>query len=109
MFMQALLWFENRDHFWLIIGFVGQGLFASRFIVQWFRSEMEGRSVVPAVFWYLSLGGGIISFVYAIEISSWPFMISQGSGLLVYIRNIWLIYKERQALRAAAASGNQPA
>ncbi|HEY1630371.1 MAG TPA: lipid-A-disaccharide synthase N-terminal domain-containing protein [Rhizomicrobium sp.] len=106
MFMHALTWFDNTDHVWLIIGFVGQGLFASRFIVQWFKSEMEGRSVVPVMFWYFSLGGGIISFAYAIEISSWPFMISQGTGLFVYVRNIWLIQKERQALRAAAA-GNQ--
>ena len=108
MFTLALTWIRNYDHLWLVIGFIGQGLFASRFIVQWFRSEMEGRSVVPAVFWYLSLGGGIISFAYAIAITSWPFMISQGTGLLVYVRNIWLIYKEREALKAAAAAGNQP-
>lgn len=106
MFMHALTWFENHDHMWLIIGFIGQGLFASRFIVQWFKSEMEGRSVVPVMFWYFSIGGGIISLAYAIEISSWPFIISQGTGLIVYLRNMMLIYKERAALKAA---GNQPA
>ncbi len=106
MFMHALLWFENHDHVWLIIGFIGQGLFASRFIVQWFKSEMEWRSVIPVMFWYFSIGGGIISLAYAIEISSWPFIISQGTGLIVYLRNMVLIYRERAALRAA---GNQPA
>jgi lipid-A-disaccharide synthase-like uncharacterized protein len=106
MFMHALTWFENHDHVWLIIGFIGQGLFASRFIVQWFKSEMEGRSVIPVMFWYFSIGGGIISLAYAIEISSWPFIISQGTGLIVYLRNMVLIYRERAALRAA---GNQAA
>jgi lipid-A-disaccharide synthase-like uncharacterized protein len=96
-------WF-TRDHVWLIIGFVGQGLFASRFIVQWFKSEMEGRSVIPLAFWYCSIGGGIVSLAYAIEISSWPFIISQGTGLIVYVRNLALIFREREALKAAAGN-----
>lgn len=102
MFTLALTWIENRDHVWLIIGFVGQALFASRFIIQWFRSEVEGRSVIPIAFWYCSIGGGIVSFAYAVEINSWPFIISQGTGLIVYVRNLWLIFKERAALRRAA-------
>ncbi|MGH6876063.1 MAG: lipid-A-disaccharide synthase N-terminal domain-containing protein, partial [Rhizomicrobium sp.] len=32
------------ERVWLTIGFAGQALFASRFIIQWFKSEMEGRS-----------------------------------------------------------------
>lgn len=102
MFSLALTWLYNTDHVWLIIGFVGQALFASRFIIQWFRSEVEGRSVIPIAFWYCSIGGGIVSLAYAIEISSWPFIISQGTGLIVYIRNLWLIFRERAALRRAA-------
>ena len=106
MFTLALVasWF-TRDHVWLLIGFLGQGLFAARFIVQWVRSEMEGRSVVPVAFWYFSIGGGIISFAYAIYIHSWPFMISQGAGLIPYFRNLWLILRERNALKDAAEHG----
>jgi lipid-A-disaccharide synthase-like uncharacterized protein len=101
MFVLALTWF-TRDHVWLLVGFLGQGLFAARFIVQWLKSEMEGRSVVPVAFWYFSIGGGLISFSYAIYIHSWPFMVSQGTGLIPYIRNLWLITKERRALREGA-------
>jgi lipid-A-disaccharide synthase-like uncharacterized protein len=101
MFTLALTWL-NRDHVWLLIGFVGQGLFATRFLIQWLKSEMEGRSVVPVAFWYFSIGGGLISFAYAIYIQSWPFMISQGVGLIPYFRNLWLILRERRALREAA-------
>ena len=43
----------------LIIGFVGQGLFASRFIVQWIYSEKKGSRKIPIIFWYLSIFGGI--------------------------------------------------
>jgi len=102
MFTLALTWL-TRDHVWLLIGFVGQGLFAARFIVQWLKSEIEGRSVIPLAFWYFSIGGGIISFAYAIYIHSWPFMVSQGAGLIPYFRNLWLILRERRALREAAA------
>ena len=34
----------------LIIGFLGQGLFASRFVVQWIYSEKKGESSIPLVF-----------------------------------------------------------
>ena len=90
------------DHVWLVIGLMGQALFASRFIVQWFKSEMEGRSVIPVAFWYCSLAGGLVSLAYAVHIESAPFIIGQGSGLVVYSRNLYLIFRERAGLRAAA-------
>lgn len=90
------------DHVWLVVGLMGQALFASRFIVQWFKSEMEGRSVIPVTFWYCSLAGGVVSLAYAVHIESAPFIIGQGSGLVVYSRNLYLIFRERAALRAAA-------
>ncbi len=34
---------------WNVLGGVGQLLFASRFIVQWIKSEMEGKSVIPVL------------------------------------------------------------
>ena len=46
--------FNNMEIIFLIIGFVGQGLFASRFIVQWILSEKKGESYIPLVFWYLT-------------------------------------------------------
>ena len=90
------------DHLWLVIGLLGQALFASRFIVQWFKSEMEGRSIIPVAFWYCSLAGGVVSLAYAVHIESAPFILGQGSGLVVYSRNLYLIFRERSALRAAA-------
>ncbi|MGC9953506.1 MAG: lipid-A-disaccharide synthase N-terminal domain-containing protein [Rhizomicrobium sp.] len=91
------------DHVWLTLGFLGQALFASRFIIQWFKSEIEGRSVVPLAFWYFSIAGGLISFIYAIHIGSAPFAVGQGSGLLVYARNLYLIFREKARERRGAA------
>ena len=56
-------WF-TVEHLWVLVGFLGQGLFMSRFAVQWWASEKAGRSVVPVMFWYFSIGGGIILLIY---------------------------------------------
>ena len=101
MLAHALAWLA-ADPIWVAVGFVGQGLFASRFIVQWFQSEREGRSVIPVAFWYLSLVGGIVTTAYAIHLKSVPFALGQGSGLVVYGRNLYLIFRERSLLKQAA-------
>lgn len=102
MFAQFLTW-VTADPIWVAIGFIGNILFASRFIVQWFQSEREGRSVIPVAFWYLSLAGGIVTTVYAFHLKSLPYAIGQGSGLFVYARNLWLIFRERSLLKQAAS------
>ncbi|MGH6887947.1 MAG: lipid-A-disaccharide synthase N-terminal domain-containing protein [Rhizomicrobium sp.] len=90
------------ERVWLAVGFAGQALFASRFLIQWLRSELEGRSVIPLAFWYFSLGGGIILLAYAIYKKDPVFILGQGSGLVVYSRNLYLIFRERTLLRHAA-------
>ena len=84
---------------WVLFGFLGQAAFSARFIVQWIVSEKNRESTIPVVFWYLSLVGGLILFIYAIYKKDPVFVIGQGSGLFVYIRNLVLIKKkESQAL-----------
>ena len=77
---------------WFILGLTGQILFGSRFLVQWLRSEAKKESHIPLVFWYLSIGGGIILFIYAILRKEAVFALGQSCGLIVYIRNLCLIY-----------------
>ena len=52
---------------WLTVGFLGQALFTARFLVQWLVSEKNGKSIVPAAFWWLSLLGGAALLSYAIS------------------------------------------
>jgi len=79
---------------WLIIGFIGQTLFFTRFLVQWIASERKGESVVPVLFWYLSLAGGLILLTYAIHIQDPIFIIGQSMGAFIYIRNLVFIYRK---------------
>lgn len=85
------------DALWLTVGFGGQLLFASRFFVQLFYSERAKKSVMPIAFWYFSLGGGLITTVYAIHLGKvgLPFLMGQVGGLVVYVRNLMLIYREK--------------
>jgi lipid-A-disaccharide synthase-like uncharacterized protein len=88
---------QNGDTLvWIIIGFVGQALFSARFIVQWLASERVKRSIIPTAFWYFSLAGGVTLFAYAIHKQDPVFIAGQGLGLIVYLRNLYLIRSGRQ-------------
>ncbi len=81
----------NFETLWLILGFSGQGLFASRFLIQWISSERRRESHIPKVFWYISIAGGLISLTYAIHLGDPPFIFGQSAGVLVYTRNLMLL------------------
>ncbi len=82
---------------WLTVGFVAQIMFSMRFILQWIASERAKKSIVPEVFWYFSLGGGVLLFAYAVYRLDPVFMLGQGMGLLIYVRNIQLIWQQKQS------------
>ncbi len=79
----------------LVFGLSGQFVFFMRFAVQWFASERRGRSHIPVAFWYLSLVGGTMTLVYAWLRSDPVFVLAQALGLLIYVRNLMLIYRRR--------------
>ena len=87
--------------FWVLFGLCGQMLFGSRFIVQWVASERKKRSHIPILFWYLSLCGGIVTTIYAIHRRDPVFILGQSAGLLVYCRNLMLIYRHHDPDPAA--------
>lgn len=85
---------------WIILGFIAQGCFTMRFVVQWLASEKAKRSVMPVAFWFFSIGGGFLLLLYAIQRKDPVFIAGQGLGLFVYIRNLWLIANEKKRLAA---------
>lgn len=85
----------NYETNWLIIGFIGQGLFSARFVVQWIKSEREKKSVFPLAFWYFSIGGGLTLLAYAIHKQDPVFIIGQASGLFIYLRNLYFVVYEK--------------
>ena len=84
----------NYEIFFLLIGFLGQALFASRFIFQWIYSEKKGKSEIPIIFWYLSIFGGIGLLTYAIFRKDPVIITGQTFGIFIYLRNLILIYKK---------------
>ena len=88
--------FVMKLSWWVLLGYAGQALFAMRFIVQWVASERVGRSVIPTAFWFFSIGGGMLLFAYALYIRDPVFIIGQGLGLFVYLRNVYFVFRERQ-------------
>ena len=91
---------------WVVFGLAGQILFGSRFIVQWVASERRKSSYIPIMFWYLSLSGGVVTTIYAIHKKDPVFIIGQGAGLLVYVRNLALIYRAPHAESGTAQSSS---
>jgi lipid-A-disaccharide synthase-like uncharacterized protein len=86
----------NADLIWLAVGFAGQALFFMRFLVQWLHSERARRSVIPVAFWYFSIGGGVVLLAYAIHKRDPVFIVGQLGGVLIYVRNLQFIMRERR-------------
>ena len=86
---------NSYEIFFLFIGFLGQGLFASRFIIQWIYSERKGESSIPLIFWYLSIFGGLGLLTYAISRKDPVIIFGQIFGILIYLRNLILIHKKK--------------
>jgi lipid-A-disaccharide synthase-like uncharacterized protein len=88
--------FVIKLDWWIVLGFVAQGLFTMRFIVQWLASERAGRSVIPLAFWLFSIAGGLLLLVYALYRRDAVFIAGQAFGVFVYLRNLYFVLHERR-------------
>ncbi|MDG3004923.1 lipid-A-disaccharide synthase N-terminal domain-containing protein [Paludisphaera mucosa] len=95
--------------YWLVVGFVGQGLFTARFVVQWLASERSGAVVVPAAFWWLSILGGFALLSYAIARRDPVFAVGQSMGVFVYVRNLMIQSGKGSTPPRAAGASTTPA
>lgn len=73
---KILPWLYYESPLWTLFGFVGNFLFTSRFIVQWWVSEKHKKIVVPAAFWYLSFWGSVIQLIYLLHVDKAPLILS---------------------------------
>jgi lipid-A-disaccharide synthase-like uncharacterized protein len=86
---------DARGLLWLGVGLFGQALFFSRWIVQWLASEKRKESTMPLSFWYFSLIGSVLVLAYAIRNREPVLVIGQGTGTLIYVRNLMLLSRMR--------------
>jgi lipid-A-disaccharide synthase-like uncharacterized protein len=96
---------------WLFVGLVGQALFAGRFIIQWIATERRRKSVVPTIFWYLSIAASILmlaTFTQRAMTSTpgeWVYAIGMVLNILIYGRNLWFIQRHSDEAADTLQSG----
>ncbi len=105
----ALVWFTVNWHAtvehlfrqenipaWLIVyGVAGQFTFTLRFVYQWWYSHRMGESVLPTMFWVISLTGSAMIVSYAIIRHDPVLILGQLTGFVVYTRNLMIAYRNR--------------
>jgi lipid-A-disaccharide synthase-like uncharacterized protein len=79
-------------NFWKVIGLTGAMLFGCRWLVQAHASRKAGRSVVPPVFWLISVVGSLMQLLYfAIYRVDSVGVLSTLPPFLVSGYNCWLL------------------
>lgn len=80
---------------WLIVlGIISQVIFTLRFVYQWLYSEKHKKSILPMGFWLLSSLGSFLIFTYAIFRKDPVLFIGHIMGIIIYTRNIILLFKQ---------------
>lgn len=93
----VLPWLYVDSAWWTAFGLLGNGLFSSRFLIQWLHSEREKQLVVPPVFWYLSFWGSLIALIYAFHVDKLPIILGYAFLPFLYARNLKLLKRARAA------------
>lgn len=86
----------SQEGLWLVWGFAGQAMFGSRFVIQWLYSEIKKESVVPRVFWYISLIASLMLLLYAVYRKDPVFAAGFCLNIPIYIRNLILLNKKNK-------------
>jgi len=86
------------------LGLAGQACFFSRFLVQWWQSERAGRSVVPPLFWWLSVAGSTAVGVYAFAQQRHVLLVGYALNAVIYARNIAFQRGSAQPVAAGTAT-----
>ena len=75
---------------WLVygLGFLAQGFFSARMLVQWIMSERAKKIVSPVVYWVCSLAGSILLFIYGWLRDDFSIIFGQLISYYIYIWNL---------------------
>jgi lipid-A-disaccharide synthase-like uncharacterized protein len=82
---------------WKVVGWLGNVVFFSRFVVQWYVTEKRKRVVVPSAFWWLSLTGSLLLLIYSIRQRDSVFIFAYAFTWLPYIRNLIIHRRHKKA------------
>src|SRR5262249_17531965 len=81
----------------------GNGIFFSRFFVQWLATEKHKRVVVPNAFWWLSLFGSLCLLSYGVHQRDSVFIFAYAFTWIPYIRNLVISRRVKTAEQQCAS------
>ena len=90
-----------------VVGWVGNLIFTSRFIVQWYATEKSKRVVVPQAFWWLSLVGSLTLLGYSIFQKDSVFIFAYAFSWFPYLRNLMIHRRNKAASTICAGCGQK--
>jgi len=114
MAMPGWIWDGNRFlgiewHVWKVVGWAGNGIFFSRFFVQWIATEKKKQVIVPISFWWLSLIGSLLLLLYGIHRRDSVFIFAYAFTWIPYIRNIVIHHRHRALQQRCETCGTKAA
>jgi lipid-A-disaccharide synthase-like uncharacterized protein len=93
-------------HWWKVVGWLGNGVFFSRFFVQWYATEKRRQVVVPSAFWWLSITGSMLLLAYAAFYQrDSVFIFAYAFTWIPYIRNLMIHHRAKTAQQKCAECG----
>ena len=92
---------------WKAVGWFGNAVFFSRFLVQWYATEKRKQVVVPQAFWWFSLGGALTLLFYSIHQKDSVFIFAYAFTWIPYIRNLVIHRRNKAALSVCAGCGQK--
>ncbi len=90
-----------------VVGWVGNLIFTSRFIVQWYATEKSKRVVVPQAFWWLSLVGSLTLLCYSVFQKDSVFIFAYAFSWFPYLRNLTIHRRNKAASTVCGGCGQK--
>lgn len=78
----------NNPYLILAIGFLAQGFFSARILVQWVMSERARKVLSPSLFWILSVAGAYLLCLYGWLRNDFAIVLGQFISYYIYLWNL---------------------
>ena len=111
-FLLNLLWHHGKPlgiewSVWKVVGWCGNAVFSTRFLIQWYATEKKKQVVVPQAFWWLSLAGSVTLLAYSLHQQDSVFIFAYAFTWIPYIRNLMIHRKNKAAMEPCTGCGNK--
>lgn len=86
---------------WVALAAVGQAVWSTRFVIQWWNAERLGRAELGPLFWIWSLVGNGLLLAYTLVLGDWVLVLGYLLGPFMQVRNLCLHWREAKAAKAS--------